>query len=133
MSNLSKKGASEASTLPVKDFTKWMNEAFCGKNIAAFIFQRCYPLLLADGTKLSIQAGETHYCEPRQNSVNGDYNEYEEFEIGFPSSVIEEIMEYCEDSDDPTSTVYAYVPKDTIRQLIAARGGVVGFVKPKDK
>lgn len=120
------------SNLPVKDFTQWMNEGFCGTNAGGFIFQHCYPLLLADGTSLSIQAGETHYCSPRKNSSDGDYNEYDSFEIGFPSSVIEEIMEYCEDSDNPTETVYAYVPKDIIRQFIAARGGVVGINKPKD-
>ena len=120
------------SNLPVKDFTQWMNEGFCGTNDGGFIFQRCHPLELADGTTLSIQASKHYYCSPRQNSSDGDYNFYDEFEIGFPSNQIDEIMDYAEEPDNPTGTVYAYVPKDTIRQLIAARGGVVGFVKPKE-
>lgn len=116
--------------LPVKDFTQWMKEGFCGILVRGSVYQKCYPLILADGTKLSIQAGENHYCTPRVNSHEGTYDYYDSFEIGFPSNQIDEIMEYCEDTDKPTETVYPYVPKELIRQLIAARGGVVGIHKP---
>ena len=115
--------------LPVKDFTQWMNEGFEGKwySEIQYGYQMTKQLLLADGTALSIQAGKSHYCYPREDSINGDYDDYSEFEIGFPSKVIKKLLPYAEDADNPTDTVYGYVPKDLIREIIAECGGVVGF------
>lgn len=89
-----------------------------------------YPLLLADGTTLSIQASSTHYCSPRK-TLN-DYNEFEEFEIGFPIVEIEEIKEYAEDPSDYTGTVYGWVPKDVIDQVVKYRGGVTCSISFED-
>lgn len=116
--------------LPVKDFTKWMDDAFCGefnKPNPEHSLQLCSPLILADGTQVSIQASWGHYCEPRKNSPTGSYDFYDSFEIGFPSKEILEISQYAEDPEDLTGTVYSRVPKETIREFIAARGGVIGF------
>lgn len=113
-------------------FTEWMNRGFIGEFVANDTYssyQRCKELRLADGTELSIQAGRTHYCQPRDNSPVVDYDFYVEFEIGFPTKKIDEIMRYIDGCDsDPTDTVYGYVPKGVIEDLIKKRGGVVGLV-----
>lgn len=113
-----------------KDFTVWMNEGFCGtyvKGSPERSSQLTKSLTLADGTWLSIQAGRSHYCSPRANSPTGDYNFYDTFEIGFPSQEIPEIMEYADNPEDPTETVYSQVPKEVIREVVRQRGGVVGY------
>jgi hypothetical protein len=78
-------------------------------------------MMLGDGCTLSIQASELHYCTPRSSSATF----YTAWEIGFPSKVIPEILEWAENSDDPTETVYGYVPVDVILNVIKARGGTV--------
>jgi len=78
-------------------------------------------ITLGDGTKLSLQASEFHYCTPRTS--NADF--YTAWEIGFPSKVIPEILEWAEDADKPTDTVYGYVPVEVILNVIKARGGTV--------
>ena len=73
-----------------------------------------------DGTSLSVQAGRTHYCSPRDN--NGPWSKVE---IGFPSiTPSDAIMEYCEDSSDPTGTVYGYVPIELVCDFINDHGGI---------
>ena len=78
---------------------------------------------LADGTTLSVQASETHYCSPRFHSVI----EYTKVEVGYPSREIPEIMEFGEFYNDPppTSTVYAYVPVDILNAVIEKAGGII--------
>lgn len=110
----------------MQDFTEWMNKGVneeCAKNM----FLRTKRLLLADGTSLSIQAGNGKYCSPRKDPDIADFDFFDEFEIGFPSKEIKEIISYAEDEENLTSTVYGYVPKELIRSLIAARGGVIGY------
>lgn len=103
-----------------KDFTQWLEEG-CNKTTS---FQFAKRLMLADGTSLSIQASDGHYSEPRKTT---SYSRYESFEIGFPSCEIPEINRFAEDESDLTQTVYPYVPKQIIIDLIDARGGVSGF------
>lgn len=76
---------------------------------------------LKDGTTLSIQASDGHYSTPRADL---SYNQYTEFEIGFPSKVFESILPYAEDPTEPTGTFYCYVPKEIIQDLIDSCGGV---------
>lgn len=102
----------------MKAFTTWMNE-----NRRQGRSTNCHGLVLADGTTLSVQASNFHYCEPRVDLE--DYALYDEFEIGFPSVMIDEIMPWVEDETRPTDTVYASVPKSIIEQVIESRGGVV--------
>jgi hypothetical protein len=78
-------------------------------------------ILLGDGCSLSIQASEYHYCTPRSSFATF----YTAWEIGFPSKAIPEILEWAEDPEDPTETVYGYVPVDVILDVIKARGGTV--------
>ena len=71
-----------------------------------------------DGLSFSVQAGEGLYCSPRNN--NGLYYEAE---IGFPSEKIEKLMPYAEDPENPTETVYGYVPLHIIDDIIEEHGG----------
>ena len=74
-----------------------------------------------DGFRMSIQAHDTAYCDPRRT----DADRYTAVEIGFPNEREEMILEYAEDQAAPTDTVYAYVPSSLVSLVIAKHGGVV--------
>lgn len=82
-------------------------------------------VVCADGYKVSIQAGSGLYCHPRANVL-----EYTAVELGFPNMADELIMDYAEDPDEPTKTVYGYVPVDIVQQLMDKHGGIIKIVKP---
>ena len=44
-------------------------------------------------------------------------------EIGFPSEKEELLMEYAEDHDRPTRTVYSCVPHEVVHEVIMKHGG----------
>ena len=92
----------------------------------------------ADGFSLSVIAGPGNYCSPRPallpnlpadlaNDAPADYpGPYTAVEVGFPSARPEpwaDWLEYVEDPDDPTATVYGYVPVETVQALIELHGG----------
>lgn len=87
------------------------------KNRSIYLTPR---IVCADGLRLSVQAGDTHYCSPRD--MNGPYYEVE---VGFPSQPIDALMEYAEDPKDPTGTVYGYVPVSVVDAVIKEHGGMV--------
>jgi hypothetical protein len=79
-----------------------------------------------DGFKMSVQVGQSLYSSPRDVA-----DEYEEAEIGFPSSPESLIAKYAEDweveGDDDSrlcATVYPYVPVALIDEVISKHGGV---------
>ena len=73
-----------------------------------------------DGVTLSVQARDTSYCSPRSN-----YGPWDAVEIGFPSiRPSDAIMEYCESPDNPTETVYGYVPIELVCDFINEHGGI---------
>ena len=78
------------------------------------------PVLCRDGFKVSIQASESHYCYPRDST-----GPWQEFELGFPSEADELIALHAEDPDNPTETVYPYVPVSIVEQLLDKHGGTV--------
>ena len=78
-------------------------------------------IVCADGFSMSVQAHNGAYCSPRINNAE----RYEEVEIGFPSSTEPLLMEWCEDKQDPTGTVYGYVPAQVVVNVIAKHGGMV--------
>lgn len=102
-----------------KHFTQWMQEGIRSEGS----IQQCRRLMLANGVSLSIQAGEYAYCYPREALP---YSQYLEFEVGFPSTEIEALMPYCEDSENPTGTVYPYVPLEVLDQYMTTNP-VVGY------
>lgn len=73
----------------------------------------------ADGFSMSVQAGDHAYCTPRSN-----FGPWDEFEVGFPSESVPELMSFAENPDDPTGTVYACVPTEIIERVIAVHGGM---------
>ena len=87
-------------------------------------YQVCERIVFANGESVSIQAGALHYSSPRENSVSGSYSDYSEFEFGFPSvKPTDEIMQYAEDTENPTNTIYAYVPIQLIVDWINEMAG----------
>lgn len=71
------------------------------------------------GFGMSVQASETSYCTPRDNT-----GPYTHVEIGFPNAAEEMIIGFAEDSDDPTGTVYGWVPVGIVKALIIKHGGI---------
>ena len=79
-----------------------------------------------DGFTMSVQAGETQYCHPRETGAD----KYTEVEIGFPNRPEDLLLEYAENGDRPTETVYAYVPASLVTLVIAKNGGMVSGELP---
>lgn len=75
-----------------------------------------------DGYTVSVQCSEGAYCTPRVSLL--DVSEYEEFELGYPSSHDDLIEQYAENQDDQTDTVFPYVPREIVLQLIQKHGGI---------
>ena len=78
-------------------------------------------VICKDGFTMSVQAGETQYCHPRTSGAD----RYTEVEIGFPSASEDLLLEFAEDSRQPTETVYPYVPASLVSLVIAKHGGMV--------
>jgi len=76
-------------------------------------------LICNDGFSMSIQGSSGHYCGPR---LTQDW--YNSMEIGFPSQMEIDLMAFAEISEDPTGTVYGYVPCDIIESVIEKHGGI---------
>jgi len=72
-----------------------------------------------DGFNFSVQGGERNYSTPRKNE-----KEFRAMEIGFPSEVEELILEFAEEIDNPTETVYGYVDINIIQQVIDKHKGI---------
>jgi hypothetical protein len=94
---------------------KWLDDARTGRAIPVRRKAQC-----SDGFAVSIQASQAHYCQPRD-----DEGPYWEVELGYPTQrPTDEIMTFAEDSENPTKTVYGYVPIELVDALIAAHGGI---------
>jgi hypothetical protein len=79
----------------------------------------CSKIVCYDGFQVSVQASTSHYSTPRD-----DKGPYTHVEVGYPSEPVEAWMEYAEDSDRPTTTVYPYVPIELVEAVLEAHGGV---------
>ena len=67
-----------------------------------------------------MQANEYAYCSPRDN-----YGPYYQVELGYPSDAPnDETMQHCDDPENPTDTIYPYVPVEVVDRLIAEHGGI---------
>lgn len=80
-------------------------------------------IVCVDGFEVSVQASKYHYCQPR---IDGADN-YESVELGMPSAEDDLIIEFAEEPDDPTGTVYGWVPVEIVDKLIEKHGGIVNF------
>ena len=75
-----------------------------------------------NGTSVSVQAGPRNYSTPRSS-----IGPWTHFELGYPSDgmKIDSIRRYAEDPDRPYYTVYGWVPRANIAQLIKDNGGLI--------
>ena len=78
-------------------------------------------VVCADGFSMSVQANQGAYCSPRLDRQK----EYSQVEVGFPSQEESLLMPYCENPNDPTETVYGWVPVNIVTDIIAKHGGIV--------
>ncbi len=85
------------------------------------VFKLNKSVVCADGFRMSVQARSTSYCTPREDNAES----YTEVEIGFPSAEEELLLEYAEDPQNPCDTVYAWVPRQVVLNVIAKHGGMV--------
>ena len=81
-------------------------------------------IICKDGTSLSVQASETHYCTPRDNG--GDYYKKE---VGYIKDAENKALvppdTWCNYADGEfPSEVYGYVPVELIEEFIESHGGV---------
>lgn len=76
-------------------------------------------IICNDGFKMSVQGSEFHYCSPRSLQKY-----YFSMEIGFPSQKEDLIMSYAEQPENPTETVYGWVPCEVIDEVILKHGGI---------
>lgn len=92
-----------------------------------------------DGYKLSVIAGPSTYCIPKpelipsipanvyDGTIDPTYSgPYTHVEVGFPSERPEpwsEWLRHVEDPDNPTGTVYSFVPIELVQELINTHGG----------
>ena len=79
-----------------------------------------------DGFTMSVQAGKTQYCYPRETGAD----KYTEVEIGYPNRTEDLLLEFAEDGTRPTDTVYPYVPASLVTLVIAKHGGMVSGELP---
>jgi hypothetical protein len=56
---------------------------------------------------------------------------YTEVEVGFPSEEESLLLHYAENRDNPTGTVYGWVPATTVALVCAKHGGIVDGELPK--
>ena len=84
-------------------------------------------VVCASGFKMSVQAHNGAYCSPRIDNAE----KYTHVEIGFPSQKEELLMEWCEEVNNPTETVYGYVPVHVVNTVLAKHGGIVEGEVPR--
>ena len=79
-------------------------------------------IVCQDGFSMSVQGGQYYYSTPR---ADNPYPYYEAVEVGYPSEAEVSLMPHIEqNTDDPTGTVYPYVPVDIVLELIEKHGGI---------
>jgi len=83
-------------------------------------------IICKDGFEMSVQANEGAYCSPRIDNAE----RYTAVEIGYPSTQESLLMEWAEDSNNPTGTVYGWVPSERVSLVCVKHGGIVSGELP---
>lgn len=78
------------------------------------------PIVCKDSFVMSVQGSVFAYCSPRNND-----GPYTHVEVGYPSRPEPKLMVFAEDPDNPTTTVYGYVPISLVLEIINDHGGAV--------
>ena len=79
---------------------------------------------------MSVQASETHYCEPRIDGAE----KYSAVEVGYPTEREELLMPHIDgfpEDKAATDSVYGWVPSQVIVDVIAKHGGIVEGELPR--
>ncbi|MDG9785307.1 hypothetical protein [Metapseudomonas otitidis] len=97
---------------------EWLQEHLMKDRVTEY--HRCPRIECADGFSMSVQASSGHYCSPRVDNAT-----WSQVEVGFPTEVPVHFLSYAESSEDPTDTVYGYVPVDLVVDEINHHGGVI--------
>lgn len=107
------------------------------EGVHGYWMARYAPIECADGFVMSVQGGAVNYCAPRYDATwpgdsGGMYADkpgpFTHLEVGFPTQRPEPWAEWepHQDGDeDPTQSVYAYVPVELIAKTIALHGGQI--------
>lgn len=105
------------SEVTVESFNKFMSSI--NKNLYRSRFIRPQ-ISFNDDLVMSIQASHFHYSIPREDNLV----EYTHWEVGFPTKKEDLLMPYIETSiDDPTGSVYPYVPVEVLVDIANKYGG----------
>ena len=83
-------------------------------------------IICKDKFQMSVQAHEYAHCLPRKDGAES----YTHVEVGFPNSAEALLMEYAEEPNDPTGTVYGYVPAALVYTIIVKHGGMISGELP---
>ncbi len=103
------------------DYNEYQRQ-FPYKEMRGLLFRDPIPRIrCADGFSMSVQCSAGAYCSPRVHNASHYYR----VEVGYPSERVEALMEYAEDSEFPTQTVYGYVPVEIVERIVAEHGGPV--------
>lgn len=106
------------------DLNKWLRETANGKILkytdGTVYYQHIRPVFVCvDGTTLSIQASETHYCIPRCNQTDVGQYGYSNIEVWCVTSAVPESWHEYGGDDSP----YAYIPIHMVEEFIDQHGG----------
>lgn len=95
-----------------------------GESMTANLYKQTmrYALVCSDGFTMSVQMSAGHYCEPRRSGLESA--DYLSAELGYPSEPEELILQYAEEPEDPTETVYGRVPMQVLEQVFQKHGGL---------
>ena len=99
------------------DFNEWIKDP---KNTMSGNFHQRFlrQVVCKDGFAISVQVSEGYYCQPREVA-----SFYDLVECCYPTATPEFILEYADDVDNPTKTIYGYVPVKLVNKLINYHGG----------
>lgn len=77
-------------------------------------------LMCKSGWGVSVQAQKSNYCTPRETGAKA----YTHVELGFPTAPEPLIAGFADQPDNPTETVYGYVPVGIVQAVIVKHGGI---------
>ena len=87
------------------------------------------PVTCKDGFTMSVQHSSLHYCIPRidfaERQGYTDGFEFAAYEVGYPSEKEDILIPFAENPDDPTNTVYPFVPQQIVEQVAEMHGGLL--------
>ena len=106
----------------MNEIQKYLQETLKVTKTGNYEFQEVRPKIVCnDGESVSIQAGSALYSSPRADGLKN----YSAVEAGFPAVEPSATWEeYAEDWENPTSTVYAFMPIEIAQEFIDAHGGI---------